>query len=130
MAILQKAYLDMILSGGKVLECRLSRTARAPFGRISPGERIFLKLSGGPVCGEALSERVLFFDGLTPARIEQLRRRYDRLVMAGEEFWLSRSAARYCSLIWLSGVRRVEPYRISRRGMNAWITSDDDSLLQ
>ena len=38
LAILKKPYLERILSGRKPIELRLTRTRRAPFGRIAAGD--------------------------------------------------------------------------------------------
>ena len=125
LAILKRPYLELILSGQKGIECRLTRVPCAPFGRIAPGEQVLLKQSSGPVRGRAAVERVLFFDNLTPGGVEEIRRDYNDCIHGAAEYWDSRQDCRYCSLIWLTDVHRVEPYRLPRKGMQAWVVFED-----
>ena len=125
LAILKRHYLDLILSGQKSVECRLTRVACAPFGRIAPGERVLLKQSSGPVRGQAVVEKILFFDDLTPRAVQKIRRGYNNLIQALPEYWESRQDCQYCTLVWLSEVRRVEPYRFPKKGMQAWVILED-----
>ena len=57
LVILKKPYLDLILAGEKTIELRLTRAKRPACGRVRPGDRLFLKPSGGPVCGLATVEK-------------------------------------------------------------------------
>ena len=125
-AILKKPYLDLILTGRKCLECRLTKTACPPFDRIAPGENILLKQSSGPVRGRAVVEQVCFYADLTPVGIEAICRDYNDQIIATADFWRSRRDARYCSLIWLKEVTPLTPYRIKTRGLRAWIITNPD----
>lgn len=120
-AILKRSYLNLILDGRKTLECRLTRIACSPFRRIEPGEIIRLKESSGPIRAQAVAKRVLFFDDLTPGRIQQIRVDYNGEILAPEEFWQDRLDCRYGSLIWLDKMQKITPYRIRRTGLKAWI---------
>ena len=124
-AILKRPYLDLILTGEKTMECRLTRTARAPFKRIAPGEVVLLKESAGPVRGCAVVSKVKFCELSTAADVAAVKARYNSRIMGADDFWAQRSTCRYCTLIWFKAVRRVEPYRIATRGMRAWITCDE-----
>ncbi len=73
-AILKRPYLSLILTGQKRLECRLTKISCPPFGQIVGGERVLLKESGGPVRGQAEVKKVLFFEGLTPDKIDSIYR--------------------------------------------------------
>ena len=122
LAIVKKPYLDLILSGVKTLECRLTRQRRAPYGRIATGHTILLKQSSGPVRAHAVAGRVLEVSGLTPRRIEQLRHRYNDVIMAEAAFWREKRRSRYACLIWLGHVEPVEPYCFIRthKSLSAW----------
>ena len=78
LVILKKPYLDKILSGAKTIESRFSKTMIAPFGRIVSGDRLFFKVSSGPVCALGRAVKVEQFDDLIPAKVNLLRRKYDR----------------------------------------------------
>ena len=121
MVILKRKYLELIVSGCKRVECRLTRTRRAPFGQVACGDRLLLKESCGPIRAEAAVSRVEFLGDLDSGGLAELERRYDGQIMGGRAFWDARRECRYCSLIWLEAVREVRPWRIRRRGMDAWV---------
>lgn len=118
-AILERHYLDLILSGQKRIECRLTRIPCPPFRRIATNETVLLKESSGPVRGEVIVKKVEFFDNLCPDKIARIRSKYNDQIMAVPDFWESRSDCRWCTLIWFRNIRAIVPYRIKRRGMQA-----------
>ena len=63
LVILKKPYLDLILAGEKTIELRLTRAKRPAGGRVLAQDRLFLKQSGGPVCGLATAQNVEYYDG-------------------------------------------------------------------
>jgi ASC-1-like (ASCH) protein len=125
LVILRRAYLNEILAGRKKVESRFTRSRRAPFGRIGVGDRLFLKLSSGPVCARAFAEKVLEFENLSTSRMKQLKRKYNGLILGSEEYWADKRGSRYGVLVWLDGVRRIEPVRIDKRDWRAWVVLDD-----
>jgi ASC-1-like (ASCH) protein len=120
-AILRRRYLNLILDGRKTIECRLTRIACAPYRRIQAGETIRLKESGGPIRAQAVAKKVRFYEALTPSRIRQIRDAYNGEILAPDEFWQDRLDCRYASLIWLDKIQKIAPYRLSRKGLKAWI---------
>ena len=130
MAILKPQYLELILSGQKRLECRLTRIPCPPFGRIGPGETVLLKQSSGPVSGQATVDKVEFLDNLTQADIRLIADRHNDQIMASHDYWTNRQDCRFCSLVWLKDVAHVEPYRIEKKGMQAWLTFEEPSATK
>jgi ASC-1-like (ASCH) protein len=127
-AILLKPYLDLILSGEKTIESRLTITNRPPYHAIEPGERVYFKQSAGPFRGTALAEHVLFAEDLTPARVARLKRDYNHAVLGATEHWQSKRNANYATLIWL---REVEPIHFGprlrpQRGI-AWLALPEEA---
>ena len=121
LAILKKAYLDAILDGHKIVESRFTRTHRAPFGRISNGDKIFLKQSSGPVCGAASVSAVKQFEDLTPTKVLHIKKRYNHLIRAGDQFWQSKIDSKFGLLVWLKDVKRIEPIQIDKKDWRAWV---------
>ena len=125
LAILKRAYLKLILEGEKTIECRLTRTSKPPFGVVKKGQRIYLKGSSGPVravarAGKVISRRI---DG--PKDLAKIRQKYGKGIMAKDDFWQLNCQARYCTLIFLKGVRVLaEPFRISKKDMRGWVVLD------
>ena len=121
LAILKKKYLDLILSGQKKIECRLTKIACPPFEQVAPNDQIQLKESSGPLRAQAVVKKVRYLRNLTPADLDQLRRDYNDLILGNDQFWTTKKNSRYCSLIWLKNVQAIPPTRIKRTGLQAWI---------
>ncbi len=122
-AILLKPYIQLILSGAKTLESRLTVTPRTPYRRIAPGERIYFKASSGPYMATAIAGAVEFHENLTPSRIEALRRRHNAAVRGQPEYWKFKRSSRYATFIRLRDVRATStgPEMPPSRGP-AWFT--------
>jgi len=121
LVILKRPYLEAILAGEKTIELRLTRARRPMCGRVSPGDRLLLKTSGGPVCGLATVEAVEHYEDLTPERIVEIRRRYGDRIGGDDAVWESMMDCRSGLLVWLSNVRRIEPIRIEKKDSRAWV---------
>ena len=98
-AVLLKPYLDLVLSGRKTIECRLTREARDPFERIEAGERIYFKHSSGPYGATALVDHAMFEAGLTPKRTREIRRDYNHEICGEPAYWDAKRNSVFCSLI-------------------------------
>ena len=127
-AILQRPYLDLVLSGRKTIESRLSKAAMAPFGRVSVGERIFIKASGGRFMATALAESVQSFENLMPSRVQALRRQFNAGVMGDDGYWRAKRNSRYATFVRLGA---VEPLEVGpaygKSAYRAWFVLDDEA---
>jgi hypothetical protein len=121
LVILKKPYLDLILSGEKTVELRLTRARHPICGRVSPGDRLWLKVSAGPVCGRATVEGVEYYADLTPGRVAGIRRDYGDRIGGDDAVWESMMDCRSGFLVRLTDVRRIEPIRIYKKDMRAWV---------
>lgn len=125
LAILKAPYLRLIVEGIKTIECRLTRTPKAPFNRINKGDKVYLKKSSGPVLAVAQAGKVISRQINGPEDIKAIRKEYGEEIMAQEEFWESRRACRYCTLIFLKNVQTLaEPFRIDKHDMRGWVVLD------
>src|SRR5437773_228527 len=82
LVILRPPYLDMILSGEKTVESRLSLQRHPAATRCLPGDRLYLKRTGGGIECRATVARIDVYAGLD---VEALR--------AVSEEWAGRVAA-------------------------------------
>jgi len=133
LVILKKPYLDAILSGRKRIESRFTKTRRYAFGRVLPGDKLFLKVSSGPVCAVATVATVKNFENLTPKQILELKQRYKHHIAGSEEYWRSKTDCRFGFLAWLKDVRAIEPVRIRKKDWRAWVVlteKEDFGLLE
>ena len=121
LVILKKHYLDAILEGRKQIESRFTRTRQYAFGQVLPGDKLFLKLSSGPVCATATILAVKNFNNLTPGKILELKQRYNRDIRGSDEYWRSKMGCKFGFLVWLSEVRAMEPVQIRKKDWRAWV---------
>jgi ASC-1-like (ASCH) protein len=121
LVILKKSYLDAILSGRKRIESRFTKTKRYAFRRVLHGDKLFLKVSSGPVCATATVAAVKNFENLTPKQIFELKQRYNRYIVGSEEYWQSKMNCRFGFLAWLKNVKPIEPVRICKKDWRAWV---------
>jgi len=128
LVILKKRYLQAILDGRKDIESRFSRTRLAVFEQVQPGDRLFLKVSSGPVCGLATAAAVESFDQLAPEQLLALKRRYNHRILGSETYWRSKLTCRFGLLVWLADIRRIEPVPINKKDWRAWVvlTPEED----
>ena len=127
LVILKKPYLDLILDGRKRIELRLTKTRRPAFGRVFAGDRLFLKVSSGPVCAIATAEDVKNFENLRPNRILELKQRYNRYILGADGHWRDKSDSKFGYLVWLKDVRAIEPVRIRKKDWRAWVVLTEDN---
>lgn len=133
LVILKKPYLDLILGGTKRIESRFTKTRRYTFGRILLGDKLFLKVSSGPVCAIATVAAVKNFDNLTPKQILELKQRYNHYIGGSEKYWHSKMSCTFGFLVWLKDVRAIEPVRIRKKDWRAWVVlteKEDFGLLK
>ena len=64
LVVLKRPYLEAILAGTKRIESRFTRTKHYAFGRVLAGDKLFLKVSSGPVCAIATVAAVKNFENL------------------------------------------------------------------
>jgi len=121
LVILRRPYLEKILAGRKSIESRFMRSMRAPFGCISVGDELFLKVSSGPVCARATVNKVLEFENLSPGKMKRIKAKYNNLIQGGEVYWAAKRESKYGVLVWLEQVERMEPVLIDKRDWRAWV---------
>jgi ASC-1-like (ASCH) protein len=121
LVILERRYLEAILSGRKRIESRFSRTRRSGFGRVSAGDRLFLKELSGAVRAVATAGAVKNFDCLTPEKIAELKERYNEGIVGSERYWRSKADCRFGFLVWLEDVKAIEPLRVVKRDWRGWV---------
>ena len=133
LVILKQPYFDAILTGQKQIESRFTKTRREPFGQIKTGDKLFLKISSGPVCATATVAAVKSFENLTPQKIEQIKEEYNHYIQGSNQIWQSRHDCKFGLLIWLTNVEPIEPVRIHKKDWRAWVVltnKEDFGLLR
>lgn len=129
-AILYKYYLDLILEGKKTIEARFSKVKSPPFGKVSEGDKILLKETGGPIRGEAKVRRVEYFSNLTPQNILEIVSLYKNELMVKEDFLELKLKSRYLTLIFLEDIKKTKEYRIDKKDRRGWVVLSDNRQPQ
>ena len=121
LVILKKPYLNDILAGRKTVESRLTRTRRSPLGEIAKGDKLFFKITSGPVCAIGRVKKVMQFENLTPSRIKRIEQEYNDRILGTDLYWTEKRQSRYCVLIWLENIKNIPPRLINKKDWRAWV---------
>lgn len=134
LAIMKKSFklLDKIVSGEKTIESRWYTSKRAPWGKIKAGEWVYFKNSGEPVTVRAKVTEIMQFSDLTPDKVRELSKKYLNAIGVEDEYldvfvnyYVDK---KYCILIFLESVEKIEPFEIDKTGygaMAAWISLEN-----
>lgn len=106
-AILHARYLELIRRGAKTAELRLTKTRRAPFGQIAPGQRLYFKQSGGPFSLTAIAQSVLCKEDLLPQDIRDIHRLHNHEILGDDAYWTQRTQSRFLTLIHFKEVEEI-----------------------
>jgi len=128
LVILKKPYLDAILAGRKTVESRFMKAKCGPFGKVAQGDKLFLKISSGPVCATAVVAEIKNFENLTPQKITDIKKQYNHLVCGGDDYWQSKMDSGCGFLALLENVREISPVCIDKKDWRAWVvlTKEND----
>lgn len=121
LVILKKPYLDAIIDGTKTVESRLTKGKIQPFGCIEPGDKLFFKQTSGPVRATAIAAAVKSFENLTPAKIAELKDKYNRYILGNDEYWELKSDCPFCVLTRIESVKLIDPIWINKKDWRAWV---------
>ncbi len=121
LVILKKPYLDAILDGSKTVESRLMKSRIQPFGCIESGDKLFFKQSSGPVCAIATAGAVKSFENLTPAKVAEIKSKYNQHILGSDEYWQSKSDSVFCVLTRIESVKPIDHIWIKKKDWRAWV---------
>lgn len=120
-AILRQPFFDMVLNGEKTIESRWSMNKIAPYKQVNIGDEILLKITGHPATARARVKGVRYYE-LTPQIVEEIRIRYGKQIGTDKfKDWQATLQKKYCTLIWLENVQRIEPMEVPRSNGAGWI---------
>lgn len=120
-AILKQPFFNMILSGEKTIESRWSMNKVAPYNKVNIGDEILLKETGKDVTAIAEVKDIRYYE-LTPQIIEDIRIKFGKEIGADKfEDWQSTLQKKYCTLIWLDNVKKINPIKVPRGNGAGWI---------
>lgn len=119
-AILQKKWFNLILSGEKTIESRFSFNKIAPYGKVAVGDIIYLKETGKNITAKAKVKDVKFFE-LTPLSVEQIRINYGNAIgVSSVKAWENTKLKKFGTLIFLENVEKISEIKVDRSCGTAW----------
>ncbi|OGD85947.1 hypothetical protein A2Z23_01765 [Candidatus Curtissbacteria bacterium RBG_16_39_7] len=123
LAIFQGNAITDILSGKKAIEGRFSQIKIAPYGKVSAGDMVMMKSPGGPLVGEFVVDRVLYFDHPKKEEAEEIKRKYKSGLKLDEDFWWKKEKICYASLIFIRQASRylTPPTIVKKRDLRGWV---------
>lgn len=120
-AIFRQPFFDMVLDGSKTIESRFSDKKIAPYKKIEVGDEIWIKQTGKDVTVKAVAKKVEFFE-LTPEIVEEIRVNFGKEIGTDKfEDWTKTLRKKYCTLIWLGDVKKVEPIKVPKSHGSGWM---------
>ena len=110
------------MEGKKTIESRFSKVKCLPYGKISIGDKILLKETGGPIRGEAIVRKVAYYSNLTPEKISEIMAKYKEDLMIEEDFLNAKIESKYLTLIFLSNVKKyAREIPFVKKDRRAWV---------
>lgn len=130
LAIMKKSWglTGKILSGRKTVESRWHKTKSAPWDRVKPGDVVYFKDSGCPVCLRAYVSHVKQFPSLTPEKVRHILDEYGEVDGITREnipkFFGMFKDKKYCTIVFLKKAEAIEPFDVDKSGfgsMSSWL---------
>ena len=98
LAVMVEPYLSRVLDGSKAMESRFSRKKIAPWGRVSSGDVVVLKKSGGSFVAVFEATDATYVE-LSPDSMAQIRQAYGQALCVGDAFWQAKAECSFATLI-------------------------------
>lgn len=123
LAIFQDWAILDILSGKKQIEGRFSKSRIAPFGKVSPGDRVFMKPPGKPILGEFVVDRVFHFDHPKVEELAELKEKYKEELGLPSHFWSKKDEVNYATLIFIGRRQKflTPPRQVTKKDLRGWV---------
>jgi hypothetical protein len=123
LAVFNEPFLSLLLRGTKTVESRFSKNKVSPYDRVFNGDIVFVKKSGGPITGYFIVKKAHFYTPLTMRARAEIRKRFSKGICSNavSDFWSSRSAKKYISLMETSNVKKIPPVIIGKKDRMAWV---------
>lgn len=122
LVVVRQNYLNLLLSGKKHIECRLSAVCRPPFESVSRGDVLWLKLPSREIMGVARVAECRFRSLESGSDLIAWVRRFGNGIHAEAAFYRDAVAwARYATLVWVESVVRISPMCVTKSDQRAWV---------
>ena len=120
LAIFVDPFLTFMLEGKKTIESRFSINRIAPYHKITKGDVILIKESGGPIVGVCKVQERWYYN-LDPKSWTEIRKYEDALCITDPSFWKRKKKAAYGTLIKVHHIAQISPMEIEKKDRRGWI---------
>src|SRR6266498_4115724 len=88
LAVFTEPFLSLLLSGKKRVESQFTINKGGPYQKVSKGDIVLIKKSGGPVCGFFVAGDVHFFIN-SGDTLKEIKRRFSEKICSSyvKRFW-------------------------------------------
>lgn len=122
LAIFNAEYAKKIFSGEKKVEGRFSHIKIPPYGVVSAGDEVLIKIPGGKIVGQFIVDRVVYFDHPTGEELETIKKKYGKGLALSRTFWLEREKVSYVTLMFIKSVTKfIIPPNIKKKDLRPWV---------
>jgi ASC-1-like (ASCH) protein len=120
-AVVLEPYAELILRGRKRIECRFSSVRKPPFGCVRRGDKLWFKISSGPLVAVARVQRVLYFHPVASDTVRAIYSDYGQGICADSKFYRDCRRAQYVTLVLFGPARGIHPVRQAKSDRRAWV---------
>jgi len=125
LAVFNREAVEDIFSGKKKVEGRFSQIKIAPFGKVSTGDTVLIKLPGEEIVGQFLVDRVVYFDHPTAREVDEIKKKYSKSLLLAKIFWKDKEKINYVTLMFIkSATKFIVPPKIEKRDLRPWVVLD------
>jgi len=125
LAIFKAEYANKIFSGEKKIEGRFSKIKIPPYGAVSAGDEVLIKIPGEKIVGQFLVDRIVYLDHPRLEELFDLKKKYSKQLALSDTFWLAREKVNYVTLMFIKSVNKfLVPPVIAKRDLRSWVVLD------
>ncbi|OGD84156.1 hypothetical protein A2165_02905 [Candidatus Curtissbacteria bacterium RBG_13_40_7] len=122
LAIFKPEDAAKIFFGTKKIEGRFSQIKIAPYGKVSSGDTVLVKIPGEKIIGQFLVDRVIYFDHPKPDELEVIKKRYASGLSLSKAYWLEHEKVNYATLMFIKSVTKfIIPPQIKKKDLRPWV---------
>lgn len=122
LAIFTPESVKLIFSGKKKIDGRFSKIKIPPYGKVSVGDVVLMKVSGEDIVGQFTVDKVFCFDHPNADDLEMITKRYGRLMAIPDIFWNSHEKVNFVTLMFIGQVTKflVAP-EVTKHDLRPWM---------
>lgn len=122
LAILKPWAIEAIFSGKKKIEGRFSKIKIDPFGKVSAGDVVLMKLPGDKIVGQFIVDRVIYFDHPREFEVEIIKKTYGRDLEVPAGFWHEHEKVNFATLMFIkSATKFIIPPVVKKKDLRPWV---------